>query len=263
MKVRKQRYIFTWIALTSVIIAATFLLLRSSFDTMDPAVRLLSSFIAWFLIVVPAIFLFISGSGGSLEQMAGTMSKAQPVAASQGGEPMEAHERKSLDIKLVAGKITRRIDLHQPPDIWGRQLIDMLVSELEIMTAIFYSRDQDGQFTSLATYATQGSTGPIRFNEGEGLNGQAARNGQVQVIRTIPDEYAEVFSGLGSGKPAYIALIPIVDGDQSIALLEVAGYRWADDPLEQLFHIIARDITEKAGSSTEIFIKGKERSDKR
>ncbi|MDT8432403.1 MAG: GAF domain-containing protein, partial [Bacteroidales bacterium] len=84
-----------------------------------------------------------------------------------------------------------------------------------------------------------------RFVEGEGLNGQVAKNGQVQVIRNIPDHYATVFSGLGSGKPAYLAIIPLVANEHTLAVIEVAGFRWSDDNLEQLFHVIARTLSEK------------------
>ncbi|MDT8432402.1 MAG: hypothetical protein RQ746_12845, partial [Bacteroidales bacterium] len=69
MGIRKQQYIFTWIALISIITAATVLLLIPSFVSLSAGMRTLIAFIAWGLTVVPAIFLFLAGSRGTLAKM--------------------------------------------------------------------------------------------------------------------------------------------------------------------------------------------------
>lgn len=257
MRIIKRQYIFTWIALVAVIFAATVLLLLPSFTSMASALKKLVAFIAWGLVVVPAIFLFLKGSKNTLARIIQMEEDPEPAGASSEKLTPEPGENKALDIKTVAGKITRRTDPAQPPGIWGKQLIDILVTEIEIMSAIFYYRDQEDSFASVATYATPHSKDSFHFKEGEGLNGQVAKNGQVQVLRTIPEQYAKVFSGLGSGSPAYLAIVPIVVGERTIALLEVAGFRWAEDPLEQMFHVMAHHFSEQIAAAKEQNNKGK------
>ncbi|MDF1572501.1 MAG: GAF domain-containing protein [Bacteroidales bacterium] len=245
MGIRKQQYIFTWIALISIITAATVLLLIPSFVSLSAGMRTLIAFIAWGLTVVPAIFLFLAGSRGTLAKMIRTKEVPESDTDTPLNRSLVSGQKETMNIQSVAGKITRRTDPRQPPGQWGRELINMLVSEIEIMSGLFFYRDQQDTFTALATYAFPHNEAPRRFVEGEGLNGQVAKNGQVQVIRNIPDHYATVFSGLGSGKPAYLAIIPLVANEHTLAVIEVAGFRWSDDNLEQLFHVIARTLSEK------------------
>jgi hypothetical protein len=245
MSIRKQQYISTWIALISIITAATVLLLVPAFLSLAPGISTLIAFIAWGLAVVPAVFLFLSGSRGSLAKMIHTKKATGAMDEQSFKRPTIHGDKETLDIQSLAGKITRRTDPRQPPEKWGREIIRLFVSELEIMSGIFYCRDEQNIFTSLATYAFPHSEEPRRFTEGEGLNGQAAKNGQVEVIRNIPDQYTTVFSGLGSGKPSWLAFIPLVVNEQTRVLIEVAGFRWSDENLEQLFQVLARQLSEK------------------
>ena len=245
MGIRKQQYIFTWIALISIITAVTVLLVIPAFTSLPAGMRTLIAFIAWGLAVVPAIFLFLAGSRGTLAKVMRSKEPAESVSETPRDRHPVPGEKETMDLQSVAGKITRRTDPRQAPGKWGKEVINMLVSEIEIMSGLFFYRDQQDTFTALATYAVPHNEAPRRFTEGEGLNGQVAKNGQVQFIRNIPDQYATVFSGLGSGKPAYLAIIPLVANERTLAVIEVAGFRWADDNLEQLFQVIARKLSEK------------------
>ena len=245
MGIRKQQYIFTWIALISIILSVTFLLVITAFALLPAGIRTLTGFIAWAMAVVPAIFLFLAGSRGTLVKMLYRGEDPESVAETPGNLPPAPGDKKTMDIHSVAGKITRRTNPRQAPGQWGREIINMLVSEIEIMSGLFFYRDQHDTFTAMASYAFPHNEAPRQFVEGEGLNGQVAKNGQVQVIRNIPEQYGSVFSGLGSGKPAYLAIIPLVVEEHTIAVIEVAGFRWSDENLEQLFHVIARMLSEK------------------
>jgi hypothetical protein len=245
MSIRKQQYIFTWIALISIIAAATALLLIPAFRSLPVGIRTLIGFIAWGLAVVPAVFLFLAGSRGTLAKMIHSKKGPEPGTRASFSPSSASPDKEPLNVQSVAGKISRRTDPRQAPEKWGKEFLNMLVSEIEIMAGIFYYRDEQNTFTSLATYALPHSEGPRRFVEGEGLNGQAAKNAQVQVIRNIPDQGVTVFSGLGSGKPSYLAFIPLVANGKARAVIEIAGFRWSDDNLEQLFQVIARKLSEK------------------
>ncbi|MDA3823454.1 MAG: GAF domain-containing protein, partial [Bacteroidales bacterium] len=147
--------------------------------------------------------------------------------------------------------IVRRVNPNDNPEKWGLQLLKQLVAEIEIMSGLFYFKNEKNIFESASTYAYPLSIEPYSFAAGEGITGQVAKNKQISVYRSIPEDYKEVFSGLGKEKPSYLAIIPILIEDVTIAVIEIAGFKWSDEKLEQLFQIIARGLSEKIQENNE------------
>ena len=150
-----------------------------------------------------------------------------------------------LDIQAVAQKIGRRVKVSGDPSAWGENLLKMLVSELEIMSGMLFFQDQKGDFSSVASYAVPHSNLPQSFKAGEGLPGQAVQNKQMALYRELPESYANMLSGLGESKAGYLAIIPILKGADVVACLEVAGFRWKSERIDQLFNLIVCEISAK------------------
>mgnify|MGYP006302605301 CR=1 FL=1 len=148
----------------------------------------------------------------------------------------------SLNVDTAARKILRGVDFTQSAETWGRALLENLAHELEIMTGIIYFRNREGVYEPAATYAFHMAHTPYTFREGEGLSGQAAMNREVHLLKSIPAEYGTVFSGLGDTAPDYLAMVPVGIAKQTVVLLECAGFRFASEPLDQLFQILAREM---------------------
>jgi hypothetical protein len=91
----------------------------------------------------------------------------------------------------------------------------------------------------------------IRFIIGETLPGQVAKNKKVLLLDVFPDNFVIVASGLGKGTPKYIAFIPIVKNDKTIAVIEVASFVEYTKNTEQIFTSIA----DKLADYTEKFVK--------
>jgi hypothetical protein len=244
MNIRKRQYILSWIALGILIPGITLLLiLPKSIHTPGPS--LFISMTLWMATITAAIWLFLKATGNALLKSSGEAGIQETAAKTTLPPKKPENIQEQLDISAIAKKIVRRISPSDDPAKWGKQLLSMLVSEIEIMSGIFYFRNSENRYESLSTFAYPRLEEPYSFTEGEGLSGQAVKNRQVAVYRSIPDDYTEVFSGLGSGKPLYLAFVPILIEDQPVALLELAGFKWADEKLEQFFQIIAREITAK------------------
>lgn len=243
MESRKQRILFSRIALGAALLAATLLVVLPGFrltgnGTPWPAL------LCWITIAAATLWLFIHATRHT------TTPADQPPLQDTPPVPIKREKRKEgsqghFDMQAVASKIVRRTSPDSQPERWGKQLLSLLVSEIEIMSGIFYIKDSDGHFESLATFAYPHAGVPYSFREGEGLTGQAVKNRQTAVFRNIPDEYTRVFSGLGKSKPSYLAIVPIVISDEVIAVTELAGFRWADENLEQFFNILTRELTAK------------------
>ena len=241
-----KKYLLGWIALITAIMGALLLLLIAGSGASKSFILLL---LCWIMVVAPAIYLFISASDRSLKELKIEKTSGEDMKPSLSRKKASA-KQESFDIKGAAARIVRRINPTGDPKNWGGQLLKLLVAELEIMSGIFYHINETGTFESLSTYAYPHTSEPYTFIKGEGLTGQAVKNRQVTLFRSIPDEYMAVFSGLGSGKPAYLAIVPILTANEPVAVVEIAGFRWSEENLEQFFQIIARELAEKINSAS-------------
>ena len=241
-----KKYLLEWIALVTVILGAMLLLLIA---VSGANIRFILLLLLWIMVVAPAIYLFVSASNRSLKNVKIETPSGEGMKPPRSGKKVSA-KQEAFDIKGAAARIIRRIDPTGDPKKWGGQLLKLLVADLEIMSGIFYHINETSTFESLSTYAYPHASGPYSFIEGEGLTGQAVKNRQVTVFRSIPDEYMAVFSGLGAGKPAYLAIVPILSANEPVAVVEIAGFRWSEENLEQFFQIIARELTEKINSAS-------------
>lgn len=237
--------IFSWTALGMVITGTASLVIIAGAE-IENGTRNILLLLAWLWVVVPAFWLFRTATDKVLKGASPASPGDIPVRHTPAAK-RNPGKKEHFDIQGIAGKIVRRVSPAGNPETWGSDLLRLLVSELEIMSGVFYYKKEDHRFVSLNTYAYPHTTEPYSFVEGEGLTGQAAKNRQVAVYRSVPDEYTSVFSGLGSGKPSYLAIVPVVISNTPVAVLEIAGFRWAEENLEQFFQIIARGLAEKMG----------------
>ena len=244
MKNRMVKYSVAWIALALLIAGATMGLLLSFRHLEAGRYDFIFLSLTWIIVVAAGIFLFNFASKEILRIEIADQEKedAKKIPERRREKKKPVAESESLDIDSVARKILRRISPESPPAEWGNELLGMLSSELEIMSGVFYYRNKKNVFESAATYAFAHAHEPYSFKEGEGLTGQAASNKAVTVYKTIPDEYSEVFSGLGKVKPTYLAMVPIVVKEKCIAVFECAGFKFTGPEVEHLFQIVAREI---------------------
>lgn len=243
MNQNRPEYIVAWVAIALLIVSVTVLLVLSAGILHGSGAVL---FLLWILAVASGVYLFIYASKWVVLQKTESSAAETSTASEKRARrepPRSEHEH--LDIQSLAGKIVRRVSSGKAPAEWGAELLGYFVSELEIMAGIVYLKNSENLFSAVATYAYPHSQPPYTFIEGEGITGQVAKNRHVAVYRSVPDNYTKVFSGLGSSKPAYLGILPVQVNDSAVAVIELAGFRWADENLEQLFQIVARELSGK------------------
>ncbi len=155
-----------------------------------------------------------------------------------------SQDKHILDFAVTARKLVRRIPEDATLEDAGKMSLKNLDRELEIMSGVFYIGTK-GQFIASSTYAMTAPTEPYSFSEGEGLTGQVARNQQTMVLTRLPEEYLEVYSGLGKSNPAYLAIVPLIHQNRTIAVLECSGYRYDPHEIEKMFRIFSRELIVK------------------
>ncbi len=107
--------------------------------------------------------------------------------------------------------------------------------------AIFF--EQGGTFRRFATYAVpDASSVPERFAPGEGLLGQAARDGRAFVVDHVPEGYLTIGSALGRSRPRRLIISPAMVDGRVNAVLEFGFFQAVDEAAPELFKRVAESI---------------------
>ncbi|MDZ7607941.1 MAG: GAF domain-containing protein [Cyclobacteriaceae bacterium] len=65
----------------------------------------------------------------------------------------------------------------------------------------------------------------IKYEFGEGLAGQAAKDGKLINISEVPKGYITIISGLGASSPNHLVILPIKQGDEVAAVVEIGSFK--------------------------------------
>ncbi|WP_186140660.1 response regulator [Burkholderia gladioli] len=123
----------------------------------------------------------------------------------------------------------------------GQATLDFLANYLDALVSALYVRDAAaGDLRRVATHGfshEQASGGS--FRDSEGLVGQAASSRRTAVLKDIPATYFTVTSGLGSGVPRNLVVLPVVNDDVVNGVIELAFMRDVEDRDLELLELIA------------------------
>jgi CheY-like chemotaxis protein len=131
-----------------------------------------------------------------------------------------------------------------------QQLVKMLISEIskliEVGQGVFYVKEtrknaeHTGDFLLLGSYAyTERKNGSDRFRVGEGLIGQCALEKKPILLTQVPNEYIQISSGLGEGKPLTIFVMPIIFEEEVVAVIELASFKAFTDTQQNLLELLS------------------------
>ncbi len=101
----------------------------------------------------------------------------------------------------------------------GDNVLRYLAEHLGAQAAAIYIRDGHS-FRRSATYAVPDGCGiPDEIGLGDGLLGQALKDGRGFVLRDVPDGYLSYGSALGRDRPRHLLVVPVkADGDVNAAI---------------------------------------------
>ncbi|MFE4310348.1 HAMP domain-containing protein [Streptomyces sp. NPDC056891] len=112
------------------------------------------------------------------------------------------------------------------------QIAELIMAELPPLVgaqygAFFLAADEEEGvvLTMTAAYGSPDAPGtePRRFHLGQSLVGQAARDRRALLVEDVPDGYATISSGSGSGEPIALIVLPIVVEEQVLGAVEFAS----------------------------------------
>ncbi len=168
----------------------------------------------------------------------------------------EGHEEKKSESEVNVDKIVKKII----PDIqnlktlkaYSEKVMSNISKEIEIVQGLFYAKAKKSNLFKLAgEYAFTGDEKPKDFKLGVTLPGQAAKDKDLLIINEIPDEYYPTESGLGKSIPKHLIMVPVVNKNISIAVMELGTFKEINTTEQK----VLKDLSLKLGDKIEKFIK--------
>jgi hypothetical protein len=183
-----------------------------------------------------------------------TLQHFSPEEEQTAIEPEEESPEQMDPDKDLSERISRFLSKLPDDDSiqFAVSLLKELAREFQAVQGLYFSLDAKKElFTKIADYAYFSEIPPREFSEGETISGQVAKNKLVLKIADIPEGYISVLSGLGSSSPSFLVIIPLLDGNRTIGIVELAFFREPQEPEMWFFERLSFE----AGSRAAKFMK--------
>lgn len=105
-------------------------------------------------------------------------------------------------------RISERLAGDHRLDELGDRVLGFLCEYLEAKVGAIFIED-GGVFRRCATFAAAADSVPARFSLGEGLLGQAVKDGHPVIVNDVPEGYLKLGSGLGNSAPRHLLVVPM------------------------------------------------------
>lgn len=92
----------------------------------------------------------------------------------------------------------------------------------------------------------------LLYEYGEGISGQAAKDGKPIHISKVPQDYITVVSGLGKATPQYMLAMPFKRADQVVGVIEIASFT----PFSAQDVEFVGEIAEEIGQYIQVEVRG-------
>ena len=126
-------------------------------------------------------------------------------------------------------------------DQLAERVLKFLAEYLDARAGVFFLGR--GRFKRVATYGIPGDgETPEGFEPGDGLLGQAAKDGRTFTVRNVPDGYLTVGSALGKGKPRNLIIVPTMEDGHVNGVLELGFMHKLDGRYEELLGMISESV---------------------
>ncbi len=242
----------TWLALALLLVSGLLLLVASWNSQVNRHFSQWLIILIWIVMSASGIFIFMLAVKKAhrlwIDEERSSKDKESEAEPGPPRQKDAAKDNQDLDFAATARKLVRRIPENATMKELSGELLKNLAREIEIMSGVFYVRKKS-VFEPVATYAINTPGGPYSFREGEGLTGQVSLDKHIMIMTQLPEEYLEVYSGLGSSRPSYLVIVPFIHKNKTIAVLECSGFRYIPHEIENMFRIFSRDLMEKLSSN--------------
>ncbi|WP_445571758.1 response regulator [Pseudomonas sp. E102] len=129
-------------------------------------------------------------------------------------------------------------------NLLGRNILQFCAQYLGTVVAALYAREENGTLRRIATYGMSKEDDELQhvIIDGEGIAGQAVRQGRLIRLDDVPQDYLKVSSGLGEGLPNCVLVVPTRDDDRINGVVELGFLRPLTARDIELLELVAGNI---------------------
>ncbi|MGE6759212.1 response regulator [Corallococcus interemptor] len=132
---------------------------------------------------------------------------------------------RAIESWLQAGQaaLATRMQGEQRLDRLGDNILRVLAQTMDAQVGALYAADATNRLRRVAGHALPKdlATRDDTLVPGEGLAGQALKDGRVLHLRDVPEDYLPIASGLARGRPRHLLIAPALVDGQAHAVVEL------------------------------------------
>lgn len=118
------------------------------------------------------------------------------------------------------------------------KVLSSLCMKIDVSQAVVYTVKKEKNKRYIELFATFAYNLPesdtVKYEFGEGLAGQVAKEGKKINIKDIPEGYITIVSGLGASSPNHLAILPIMEKGEVVKVVEIASFNEISNSDEKL-----------------------------
>ena len=165
-------------------------------------------------------------------------------------DKQEIQEEKPYETEVNVDEIVKKI-IPNPQNLnnlksYAEKVLSNIAKEIEIVQGLFYARTKKSNlYTVEGEYAFTGEKKPKDFKLGLTLPGQAAKSKDLLIVSQIPDNYYSVESGLGKSMPKCIVMVPIINKNIAIAVMELGTFKEINSAEQKVLKVLSSKLGDK------------------
>jgi CheY-like chemotaxis protein/signal transduction histidine kinase/HAMP domain-containing protein len=112
----------------------------------------------------------------------------------------------------------------------GQKISSLIARQLDALTSAMFVFNGEQKIEFIGGFAVNTDQAQNRtFKPGEGLIGQVVMDRQAMVIEEVPDNYLDIYSGLGKQKPRFLMIFPCIYNNTVEGVIELGSLKAFDD----------------------------------
>ena len=136
-----------------------------------------------------------------------------------------------------------RVSSGNPEDL-AFNLVRSIVNYTNAVMGGIYTYDEEFEIVEFVAAYAYGNRKLIKkvFKKGEGLVGTCVVERKKIELNKVPDDYLKISTGLGSGSPGYLVIIPVFFQDKINSVIEIAFYNKPEDHVIEFIEQLSDSI---------------------
>jgi CheY-like chemotaxis protein/HAMP domain-containing protein len=125
----------------------------------------------------------------------------------------------------------------------GKKISSLIARQLDALTSAMFVFDGQEKIGFIGGFAVNTDQAKNRtFRPGEGLIGQVVMDRKAITIEDVPDNYLDIYSGLGKQKPRFLMIFPCIYNNVVEGVIELGSLKPLDEVSSEYIKLVSESI---------------------